>query len=297
MKQVLPVALCALLALISCASDDASPTNPSQQGGQAGSGSVAGASGSAQAGTAGQAGVGATGGNSGSGGVSGSSGAAGSTGTAGSSGTGGASGNSSDCASEREKLLQPVAKVSTGEVIVISDTAGTKVLYIDASAGGTQGQTTNPRVYVDLEQGKRVDVSDITAQESLLWDLAIKRPVLFTNGGQGGPGQGGSYFLANKSFDEVASADLMGITFNHEKFLSVDCVASVDQMGAIKTTFVGWYEYDTSTNSLSPAPGTYLVKGGSGKVFKIQLLSYYANPDGSTGTIGGRYLIKSALLP
>jgi hypothetical protein len=200
-----------------------------------------------------------------------------------------------ECTSAREKLLTPVASVSTGEVTVLSETGGVKTLFVDATAGGPPGAATNPRVYLALETGSRVALTDIAAATSTAWDLAIKRPVLFANAGDGGPGQGGAKRI-DKAFDAVTAADATSLTFAPESFFDADCNAKVDQTGAVKTSFDGWYDYDQATNGLSPHAGTWIVKGGAGKLFKLEILSYYATPDGGVGMTGARYTLRVAAL-
>lgn len=205
-------------------------------------------------------------------------------------------GGPASCSAAEEALLKPVDTVSTGDVTVLADAAGIKTLYVDASAGGPQGAATNPRVYVDLATGSRVGVSDKAAKTSTAWDVAIERPILFTNSGDGGAGQGGAIFLAGKDFDAVTAADASGTTFAAESFFDEQCVAKVDPTGAVKTSFDGWYDYEQSTNQLTPKSGTWLVRGGAGALFKVAILSYYAAPDGGVGQSGGRYTLKVGAL-
>jgi HmuY protein len=205
------------------------------------------------------------------------------------------SGGGETCTAAREQLLKPVDSVSTGEVTVLSNAAGVRTLFVDAAAGGTAGANTNPRLYLHLETATRVSVTDKTATSSTAWDLAIKRPILFANSGDGGPGQGGALLVA-KDFDAVTSADAAGATFVPESFFEDDCTPKTDQTGAVKTTFDGWYDYNPATNGLSPHAGTWLVKGATGKLYKVQILSYYATPDGGVGQAGGRYTLKVGAL-
>jgi hypothetical protein len=200
------------------------------------------------------------------------------------------------CTAAKEQLLKPIKSVATGEVTVLSETAGVKTVYVDGSAGGPQAAATNPRLYLNLETMTKVAVTDVTAETSTGWDVALKRPILFTNGGAGGPGSGGAVFLAGVDFDGVASADANGKTFAKEVFFDADCNPQVDPTGAVKTSFDGWYDYNTADNTLTPKAGTWLVKGGTGKLFKVQILSYYATPDGGTGMAGGRYTLRVAAL-
>ncbi|CAN5450678.1 hypothetical protein BH09MYX1_BH09MYX1_11090 [soil metagenome] len=200
------------------------------------------------------------------------------------------------CTAAKETLLKPIDSISTGEVTILGDTGGVRTLFVDATAGGSQGAATNPRIYVDLATGQRVDVTDKTAHTSTAWDLAIKRPVFFTNGGDGGPGTGGAAFLDGKDFATVVAADATGKTFSPESFFESDCTPKLDATGAVKTSFDGWYDYDQQKNALSPHPGTFLVKGPTGKLYRLRIKGYYATADGGVGPSGGRYLLDVAPL-
>lgn len=208
---------------------------------------------------------------------------------------GGASGG--ECTAAKQQTLTPVATPSSGAVTVIGEIDGKKkTVYVDASAGGAQAAATNARVYINLETASRVDVDDVAAATSTAWDLAIKRTVLFTNSGDGGSGAGGSSFLAGKEFDAVTTADTTSIAFTAESFFDEACNAKLDQTNAVKTSFDGWYDYDMATHKPTPKAGVWVVKGATGKLFKVKLLSYYANPDGSVGEVGGRYTLEVAAL-
>lgn len=199
-----------------------------------------------------------------------------------------------DCSAARETLLTPVDSVSTGVVTVLPTTGDVKRIYIDASAGGVNATQPYPRIYINLGTGTRVDVTDKSAITSLDWDLALKRPVVYTNGGSGGIGQGASAFLDGKAIGAATAADAKDVTFVPEEFFNADCEASTDLIGAVNTSLSGWYDYDTSTNHLTPKPGTFLVKGAKGDLYKVQFTDYYANPDGTTGKTGGRYVLEIA---
>lgn len=199
------------------------------------------------------------------------------------------------CTTAKESLLVPIDSISTGVVTVLSDTAGVKTLYVDASAGGTQNASKNPRLYLSLATAARVDVTDKTAEASTSWDLALKRPILFSNSGDAGSGQGGAK-LVDKAFDSVTSADAPS-TFDKELFLDpATCEPYVDATGAVKTSMTTWYDYDQATMHLTPHAGTWIIKGGDGTLYKLALLSYYANPDGQEGTTSARYTLKYAPL-
>lgn len=206
----------------------------------------------------------------------------------------GAPDGGTQCSVARTQLLGPVAKVSQAEVKVVSETAGVKRIYVDASAGGQAGAAKNPRVYVDLTTGARVDVTDPGALTSTAWDLALKRTVIFTNGGDAGPGQGGGAD-ARKAFDAVSAAD--GAKATPESFFDAECNPQTDQIGGPATTFAEWYDYDTASNGVTPRATAYVVRGASGKLFKVKILSFTANPDGTTTRAStGYFLLDVAAL-
>jgi hypothetical protein len=200
------------------------------------------------------------------------------------------------CVAAWEELGHPIDLVSTGDVVVLANTAGKKTLYVDASAGGVDAASMNPRLYLGLETATRIDVTDRTARTSTTWDLAIKRPIFFTNGGDGGPGAGGAVFLADEDFDTVTKDHANAQTFASEAFFENDCTPKLDATGAVRTSFDEWYDYDLSNNTLAPKPGTWLVRGGAGKLYKIRILTYYATPDGGAGQAGGRYTLDVGAL-
>jgi hypothetical protein len=200
--------------------------------------------------------------------------------------------SATSCSAALEETLKPVDRVAASEVTVLSDEGGVRRLFIDATAGGPAKSTTSPFIYVNLERGQRVDVTDVSARTSTDWDLALKRQVIFTNGGDGGSGQGATA-LSPKMFAE-ANAD--GADFAAEKFFDADCNVSTDPIGAVKTSFSSWYDYELGSNHLTPRSGTYLVQGGSGKRYKLAIETYYGLLDGGTGAAGALYVVTVASL-
>ncbi len=201
------------------------------------------------------------------------------------------------CTSARDTALGPIDKVSSGAVTTLSDTGGVKTLFIDASAGGVDAAKNNPWVYVDLATGTRVDLTDKASYTAANWDLALKRPILHTNSGDGGPGGGGAAMLTSKAFDTITVADASSATFKTESWFDSDCVLQVDAIGSVKTSFDGWYAYDSATTKVTPKAGSvWLVRGSKGDFYKVELQSYYSNADGTDGTAGGRYKLRYAAL-
>lgn len=200
------------------------------------------------------------------------------------------------CTAAAEQLLKPIDKIATAEVKVISDVNGVKTLYVDGSGGGPNNASKNPRVYVDLTAGARVDVTDKSAGASMAWDLSFKRTVIFTNSGDGGPGKGGGA-VVRKAFDAVTVGDADAAKTVTEAFFDEECNPQLDPIGAPATTFSDWYDYDEATNIPTPKPAnTFIVKGGTGKRFKVAITSFAGAADGGTGASTGFFLLKVAPL-
>lgn len=202
------------------------------------------------------------------------------------------------CPAEREKTIGPVDKVSDGAVTVLSDMNGVKTLYIDASAGGVMEQANFPWIYVNLATASRVDITDAQADTSLDWDLALKRPVIRTNSGLGSKGDGGAAFLKEMMFDAVTKESAGGAPILVEDWFDDACMALIDAGGYTRTTFDGWYDYaGQATHGVTPHPGVFIVRGAKGALYKIELINYYANPDGTTdGMVSARFLLRYASL-
>ncbi|HEY0468268.1 MAG TPA: HmuY family protein, partial [Polyangiaceae bacterium] len=199
------------------------------------------------------------------------------------------------CSAAREQLLGAIDSVSNGEVSVVSTDAEVTTIYVGATAGGTAAAASNPWIFISLEHAARVPVTDVSSTRSSAWDLALKRPLLYTNSGDGGPGQGGAVLL-DKPFEDVTADDASEAEFSTEKFFDADCNPIVDVTGAVATSFSSWYDYDAETHLLSPHAGTWLVHGAAGKLFKLRVENYYGTPEGGSGMAGGAYLIDVAAL-
>ena len=200
------------------------------------------------------------------------------------------------CTAARKTHLVPIAKVSAGEVKVVSEADGVTTLYVDASAGGAMEAARSPRVYIKLT-GERVDVNDNQAFESTEWDLALKRVDIFTNGGDAGPGKGGAA-MVSKDFDDVTADDADAAEIEPEKFFDDECVGRKDEAEFIITTFSGWYDYTVGAGP-SVKPGiSFIVRGADGTSrYKVGIVSYTGTSDGGTdGQATGRFILKVAAL-
>jgi hypothetical protein len=200
------------------------------------------------------------------------------------------------CSGALRQALGLVDEVSQAAVVLLSQAGGELELYVDATAGGIGGQDDFPWVYVSLSSGGAVAISDLDALKSTAWDLALKRFVLRSNGGDSGPGQGGALRVA-LPWDSVDASTQGNRVLPIESWFDADCELATDAQGELITTFTGWSEYDPASHVLAPADAVYLTSGGDGARYKVAVLDYYSNPDGTHGRTAGRYKLRVAALP
>src|SRR6187402_279598 len=137
---------------------------------------------------------------------------AGASNSAGAGNEAGAAPSSSECTAAREQLIGAIDTVSTGMVTVLSKEGGVTKVYVDATAGGSMASATSPWTFISLADFSLVEVSDVSSTSSTAWDLALKRPLVYTNSGDGGPGEGGALLL-EKELGDVTEADADGADF------------------------------------------------------------------------------------
>lgn len=200
------------------------------------------------------------------------------------------------CTAARKGHLVPIAKVSTGEVKVISSEDGVTTLYVDASAGGAMEVAKSPRVYIKLT-GEKVDIDDNAAFDSEEWDVALKRVDLYTNSGDAGPGKGGAA-LVRKDFDAVTAADADAAKIEPETFFDEECNGLKDEASYIITTLSGWYNYEVGAGPSVKSNVSFVVRGADGTSrYKLGIVSYTGTSAGGTdGPATGRFIIKVAPL-
>lgn len=194
------------------------------------------------------------------------------------------------CPSVAKQVLGPIGEVSEGQVTVLQADGKARTLYVDASAGGYSVQAAYPRLYLNLETAQAVPLTDYEAMTSTAWDLALKRPVLYTNGGTGGPGQGQVGFVF-KPFAEVTAADEAASDPQVEQFWDDACTPALDPIGSVLTTMSDWYSYEDGTSAVVPKNLTFVLRGGTGKLYKLKIQEYYASPDGTKGKNSGHFVL------
>ncbi len=118
-----------------------------------------------------------------------------------------------------------------------------------------------PYIYFSFATGKEVPASESKTDQ---WDIAISKTTILVNGGTSGPGKAGAQML-EKPFDQVTAAPADGYKTD----------------GAEGNAIPGgsgnsWYKYDMSVHAILPIVGrTILIKTTSGRIAKMEIISYY----------------------
>ena len=99
------------------------------------------------------------------------------------------------------------------------------------------------------------------------WDIAFIATRILTNSGvSGATGKGGAMTLTATDFEGLATVPEAGWRTD----------SSAANLAITASSAKGWYNYDMTTNIISPIPGVVLaVRTGDGKFAKVQILSYY----------------------
>lgn len=120
---------------------------------------------------------------------------------------------------------------------------------------------TKSYVYFSLASGKEVPAADAKTKN---WDVAFSKTTIATNSGTSGPGEGGALVL-EKPFDQVIEAPRDGYKTDGDAGFAIP--------GGSGNS---WYKYDMSVHAILPIPGrTILVRTASGKIAKVEIISYY----------------------
>jgi hypothetical protein len=218
------------------------------------------------------------------------------------SGSAGSGGNPSSqttprpCSAALKQLLSLVDEVSSASVSILDEAGDERTLFVDAVAGGSNAKDKNPWVYVSLATGAAVALTDPQALDSTSWDLAFKRNLIRTNGGDSGPGQGGAVRIA-LGWDQVDRATLGKKTLPSEDWFDADCMLELGDTGEIITTFGAWDDYDEATHLLTPADVVYITASADGTLYKLAILDYYSTPTGGHGSTAARFKLRIAPLP
>lgn len=205
------------------------------------------------------------------------------------------------CEDELVLDLSLVDAKSEGDVSNTADGTGWRS-EVDARAGGLQGASMNPWIYLRFgDDGlERVELDDFEALESEAWHIAAKRFGIRLNSGVSGP----SCVAAAPVFDldYAAISERPGVIAGLESFYDDACNLLDDGMGlgAPGYLLTPWWTYP---GCVATTGTPFVIDLPDGRSLKFVVESYYAsgqeqcNGDGTMGTDAGRFVWRWQLLP
>lgn len=134
--------------------------------------------------------------------------------------------------------------------------------------GEGRGQYKGPFTKFSFSEGKQVEDDN--------WDIAFRATDIIVNGGTKG--------LLLDDIDRVHDAAIILLegTFSSIKEAPADTDFKQDtaeRLALEKGSGKGWYNYNFTTHAISPIAGKILVvKTHNGHYAKVEILSYYKNP-------------------
>lgn len=188
--------------------------------------------------------------------------------------------------------LKLIASVSSGAATFgqLPASPDTKTAEVDATAGGSMAASKNPFVYLDLVNAKKVELTDVQAQDSGDWDIALKRWQIKVNSGDSGPGGVTVALVDGKDLAEVTAAPTTRFAADH--YFDSKCQVLTDAIGGLGTQLSDWYDYESGTSRITPLKRVYVLKRRDGKGhIKLQITGYYK------GMTSANYTLQWSLLP
>jgi heme-binding HmuY-like protein len=120
-------------------------------------------------------------------------------------------------------------------------------------------------MYFDFARSSVVTVQEPKTEA---WDLAFKRYVIKTNGGEtNSAGQGALLSMKERDFAAITTVP--------EKAEFIRDVHPKNRPSSYNPVIEKWFDYSYLANVLVPKPLVYLVRTHDGKYVKLQILSYY----------------------
>ncbi|MFK7999973.1 MAG: HmuY family protein [Polyangiales bacterium] len=120
--------------------------------------------------------------------------------------------------------------------------------------------------YVSLDTGL-VTLDDPESSDA--WDVAFRRSEVRTNSASSGAGVGGAK-ADDAAFEDITLTD----TFDFAIDAIVDTGAPGSTPTSLNPILRAWYDYDPSAHSVTPKDSRYIVRGGDGAYYKLEILGW-----------------------
>lgn len=120
-------------------------------------------------------------------------------------------------------------------------------------------------VYFDLDTGNQIMPEDENLDTT--WDIAFQRFLVRINGGEGG--------TADVAAAIVTDADFASVSVPDESTFAQDQPDGDDENDRPDRVFDTWYDYNSTTHTLSPASQVYIIRSTENQYFKLAFETYY----------------------
>lgn len=141
----------------------------------------------------------------------------------------------------------------------------------------TRVDASDAEVWVYFSFVSGGEVIPLDPADSPDWDLGFQRFHIISNGGASGSGGARVAVLSGQTLDAV-------LTPPEDGYLA-DQPDGDDSDTVVDSAFAdgdGWYDYDETTNRLSPRDNVYVVETARGAHYALSILGYYDDA-GSSG--------------
>lgn len=178
----------------------------------------------------------------------------------------------------------PLHAAVTSAQIQAAQADGVFTATIDASAGGSQASRNNPFIYLRLDTGEKVEISDVDSLTNSEWHVGFKRTVIRTNSEDSGPGGWALTKEPATTFEAVTSAPTEVSFYEVDRSFDELCAPILDPINQVVTAFNhlnrtngtgsgSWYNYD---GGVSPVAGDIYVlrHAGRNEAYKVELQSW-----------------------
>ncbi|MDZ7878317.1 MAG: HmuY family protein [Saprospiraceae bacterium] len=180
-------------------------------------------------------------------------------------------------------LVLALASCKKEEVVVQVVPVTVKTVK-DIAANPSDAPSAN-YTFFSFEKG----VLSVADSATTNWDLAFRTTTILVNSGTSGPGTAQAAVF-DGIFDQLTEVPA-NLTFTSDS-----PTAKAIPTGSGK----GWYNYNTTTNIITPIAGKVMfVKTSSGKYAKFEIVSYYkgAPTTVGAGAVGRYYTLRYAYQP
>lgn len=128
--------------------------------------------------------------------------------------------------------------------------------------------------FLDLDKGRAVDADDAADG---LWDLKFRRFFVLSNGGETGTKGVELALCEDRAFEDVDAHWVKKLENNAWHEDQRDAAADEDDEpdNVFNNGEYDWYDYDSSSHTLTSKGLVYLARTNDGRIFKMQLLDYY----------------------